>query len=167
MKTKTYFIVITLFLFSNAIDAQSEQKASTVFLRIYDSNKIKINKGKLVSIDVRSIDIRRNKKIVTININEIGTIKTKRAIGNNLGIGAAVGTTIGAIVGFAQGEDAFFGANSAGDGALAFATLGLISGTVVGGLTALGKNPEKFEINQNPERLMRFKEFIYGENKIE
>jgi hypothetical protein len=91
----------------------------------------------------------------------MGIIKTKRALGHNIGIGAFAGASVGIIYGIAQGADGgAIGTSSGGDNALVFGTLGLMAGSLVGGLSGLGKKSKSFEINKDPNQLRKFRELV-------
>lgn len=161
MKQKIYLFLPFLFFISLSLSAQDRLEANNIFIRVYDTKGLKLSKGKLLTIDENSIIVKRNKKSISIDVSEIGTIKTKRALGHNVGMGALAGTAIGLIYGFAQGSDGGLWVNSGGENAIAFGTLGgLIVGPIVGGLTGFGKKSRSFEINQDSNQLLKFKDLI-------
>ena len=161
MKHRIYLIIPILFFIGLSLTAQEKIEANDIFVRVYDGVGFKIGKGKLHTIDKNSITLKRNKKLKTIDIVKIGSIKTKRAFGHNVGMGALAGMTMGIIYGFAQGSDGgAFGTNSGSDNAIVFGSLGLIVGPIAGGLSGIGKQSIIFEINQDIDQLAKFKEFI-------
>ena len=163
MKQKIYLFLPLIFFISLSLSAQERLEANNIFIRVYDSKGLKFSKWKLLSIDENSIIVKRNKKSISIDVSEIGTIKTKRAFGHNVGMGALTGATIGIIIGFAQNPDDTW-VDSRVENAAGIAILGLIVGPIVGGLTGIGKKSRSFEINQDSIQLLKFKELIHNQN---
>lgn len=162
MRRNSPLFLLFMSFISFTISAQENMGDTNIFLRIYNPKGIKFSKGKLVSIQDNAILLRRHKKNISIKVSEIGRIKTKRALGHNIGIGALAGTSAGIIYGFAQGADGgAFGTNSGGDNALVFGTLGLLAGSFAGGISGIGKKSRSFEINKDPEQLRKFREIVH------
>ncbi|MCW5515856.1 hypothetical protein [Muriicola sp. Z0-33] len=158
---KKHIFLVFIFLISFSLSAQDRNEEKHLFIRVYDPQGVKFNQGNLITIRENSILLKRQKKTFSIEVSEIGKIKTKRALGHNIGMGALGGASIGIIYGFAQGaEGGAFGTNSGGDNAVIFGTLGLMVGPIVGGLTGIGKKSRSFEINKDPNQLRKFKELV-------
>ncbi|MBM1104657.1 hypothetical protein JQC67_00770 [Aurantibacter crassamenti] len=159
MRQQLHILLPFLFLMSLSLSAQDSVQTKQLFVRVFDTKKTKIAKGKLQYIDKDSIVVLRYEKRTAIPVNRIGIIKTKRSVGHNVGIGFLAGGTIGFIYGLAQGSEGGI-LDSAGENGLAFGTLGILAGPIVGGLTGLVKRPKSFRINHKPEELLKFKKSI-------
>jgi len=161
MIQKKHIFLTIMLLIGICISAQDKLEDKKLYLRIYDMQGIKISKGKLVSIQENTIILKRRKKSYSIDVTEIGMIKSKRALGHNIGIGALAGASVGITYGFLQGGDGgAIGTSSGGDNAVVFGTLGLLAGPLIGGLSGLGKKSKKFEINKDPNQLRKFRELF-------
>jgi hypothetical protein len=159
--TKTIIITIAGLIFYTGLWAQTDLASRKVFIRVYDAGNIKINKGLISSITDTSIVLLIKKKEVTIDLSQIDRIKTRRSVGHNIGMGALAGAAAGGIFGFLQEEGgSTFGSNSRGDDALIYGTVGFMFGTVVGGLTALGKKSDNYIITGDSEKLSIFRDAV-------
>ena len=97
--------------------AQEGTIKNTLFVRIYNLDGDKMNKGKVLTVNDTIIQLLKNKETVNIDMRTIGLIKTKRSAGNNVLIGSLIGLTIGAIVGVASADpDALIFGYSASEG---------------------------------------------------
>ncbi|MFI0428245.1 hypothetical protein [Mariniflexile sp. HMF6888] len=135
-------------VFSTSTYAQNEVKKYNIYLRVYNLEGKQINKGSLIFINDSLLELKGSSKQEKISLQEIGFIKTKRAAGNNVLIGAASGAALGAIVGVSTADpDAWVLAYTAGEGALAFGGIGALGGAAIGGVTTLFKKSETFIIN--------------------
>ncbi|MGB5386867.1 MAG: hypothetical protein WBN20_08795 [Eudoraea sp.] len=152
-------LVLALAILScTAIYAQKEKNKSAPFVRVYDLNGTKISKGRIVSVTDSSLVLGPKDKTVNIEVSKIGLIKTKRSVGNNILIGAAIGTGTGAILGFATGgESQFWGK---GDGAAAGGlTMGAI-GAGVGAIIAIFKKSDTYDIEGDITKWKAFREVM-------
>jgi peptidase E len=156
-----------LFFLSAAGQQQVEFKS--IFLRIYNLEGAKISKGKLVNINEEGIVLQRGKKTFYIAASEIGKIKTKRALGHNMGIGAVVGTSIGAVIGASTGAywDNFFDEIGAPEktnfdaaGLLSFGLIGGAIGTATGAISGVSKKSVTFEINEQKGEFLKFRQVM-------
>ncbi|MGZ5253781.1 MAG: hypothetical protein ACXWV4_05410, partial [Flavitalea sp.] len=146
-----------LILISFSIYANAQIKK---FVRIYDSDGKKINKGLVVGTNDSSLQLLKNKDTLNLPISSFSSIKTKRSAGNNVLIGTFIGAGTFSVLGAASAdEDAFF-AYSAGNGAAAGALLGAPFGAAIGGITALFKKSRKFTINGNPDQWKAFQSYF-------
>lgn len=136
------FTILFAFLFSCSAYAQP-----SIFVRVYDLNGKKIHAGHVLAVTDSSIQLKAN-EIRTIDVREIGYIKTKRSAANNLVIGSLIGATAFAIAGAASAEpDAILLPYSAGEGAILGTFLGLPFGAAVGGLTIPFKKSKTYLIS--------------------
>lgn len=149
---KNVLLLFILLVFSYHLSAQR-----SMYVRIYDLNGKKTNKGHLVATTDSTLIIEKDKNQVTIPVANIGNIKTKHSIGNNFLIGSSVGATFLVIVGILSANpDEFLVGYTASQGALAGLIFGAPMGAAIGGITALLKNSKTFIINGNPEKLKEF-----------
>ena len=156
---KNLVLAIALILSFN-ICAQNELVNTKLFVRVYDVQGKKIAKGKIHSISETALLLKSKEGPIEIPLSAIGTIKTKRAAGNNVLTGAAIGATTVAIFGVATSNDGEFLSWSAEDGAMGGALAGGIIGTVIGGITIPFKNSKSYEIDGDKTRWKAFKEMI-------
>lgn len=153
-----YVIVIIALILSINVFAQNEVYNNT-FIRIYNLEGKKINKGKIKSITKNSIEIYLKGKTIKIPLNKIGKIKTKRSAGNNIVKGALIGGGSLAILGLLSGDDdkgfiSFSGTDKASIGLIG----GGFFGGIIGGITAIFKKSDIYIINGNEMKLENFKE---------
>ncbi len=157
-----YLIIIFVLFISGNIFAQKNEKYKknkNVFIRIYNLEGKKINKGKIKFISETSIELDSNGEKIIVPLSEIGKIKTKHSGGNNIAKGALIGggslAVIGLLSGDTKGEYIYV---SAADKA----TLGLIGGgffgAFCGGISILFKKSKRFIINGDKMKLKEFKE---------
>lgn len=153
-------VLLIVLIFSITISAQNEFK-NKVYLRVYNLDGMKINKGHIVFLNDSIINLRSNNKIHEINLRDIGFIKTKRSAGNNVLIGSVSGSALGAVLGAASSDpnDWIFG-YTAGEGALIFGVLGGLGGGAIGGITALSKNSRTYVISGDLEKWKAFSEMM-------
>lgn len=148
-----YLIFIFAFLLCFSIYAQEKKLKSKTFLRIYNLNGKKITKGKILSSSSNTLTLSRNKKIINISVDSIGSIKTKKSVGNNILIGASIGATT--VILLSSRTDESFTEGYTGIGTLVFSGLG--SG--IGAITSLFKNSMTFQINGNLVQWENFRNF--------
>lgn len=144
--------VVLLIAFSCNVFAQK-----TMYVRIYNFEGKKINKGHVVMVTDTSLQLRGDKETVNIPVKSIGLIKTKRSAGNNVLVGSIIGVVTAAIIGVVTADpDAMIVSITAEEGAAIGAILGLPAGAAIGGLTILSKKSKLYRINGN---LTNWKEF--------
>ena len=156
---KNLFFAIALILSIN-ISAQKGTEKTNVFVRVYDLQGKKMDKGKILSISETSLHLNRKEESVEIPVINIGSIKTKRSEGHNVLIGAATGATTFAVFGAATAEPDTFLGYTAAEGAVGGALIGGVAGAVIGGITSLFKNSKTYEINGDKEKWEAFKQMI-------
>jgi len=154
-------LVTLLFLISICYQVCA-QKA--IFVRVYNLNDKKINKGHVLATTDTSLQLITNgRNTVNLSINSIGKIKTKRSAGNNFLVGSLVVASAAAIVGAATynlEEDDLPG----GIAALVGLVWGLPVGAAIGGISVPFKKSKTFVINGNIEKLKAFQSYITERN---
>ena len=158
---KALIFIITLTLCFN-IYAQEGIEKSNVFVRVYDLQGKKINKGRIISDTDTVLYIKQRIGTVTIPIDQIGFIKTKHSSGNNILFGATIGVLHLAIIGITTADpDAWLGWTAV-EGATMGAVGGGILGAAIGAITILFKNSETYIINGDVLKWRTFKQAITG-----
>ncbi len=143
------------------IYAQEGTIKNTLFVRIYNLEGDKMNKGKVLTVNDTIIQLLKNKETVNIDMITIGLIKTKRSAGNNVLIGSLIGLTIGAIVGVASADpDALILGYSASEGGTGGGLVGAVLGSGLGAATIPLKNSKTYIINGDASRWKVFQEKI-------
>lgn len=156
-----YLIITIILVLSINATAQNEVVKANIFIRVYDLQGKKINKGKIKSISKTSLDLYLKRKVTTIHLSKIGKIKTKHSGGHNVLKGALIGGSSLAAIGLLDGDDnpgiiSF----SAGDKALLGFIGGSFSGSVVGGVTTIFKKSKLYIIDADEMKFKDFKEKI-------
>ncbi|MBF2708469.1 hypothetical protein [Flavobacterium soyangense] len=152
-------------LLCSTIYAQKEVAKNSLFIRVYNLEGDKMNKGKVLSVNDTILQLQEKNGSVDIDIRTIGFIKTKHSAGNNMLFGSLIGLTVGVIFGVATSDpnpdEVFFG-YSASEGGTGFGLIGAILGTGVGGTTALFKNSKSYIINGDTSKWKVFEKMISG-----
>jgi hypothetical protein len=158
---KYLLFAIALFLCAN-ITAQELPKKSKIFVRVYNNQGEKIAKGKILDITDDSLILKKGSSSITIPLNKIETLKTKRSNGHNVLFGAAGGSLLGlAIVASESGNsNAGFGGTAKGL-AYAGAIVVVFIGSGVGYLTTLFKNSQEYTIGSDVVKWKGFMEDMY------
>ncbi|MGB5646404.1 hypothetical protein [Muriicola sp.] len=99
MKTKLYTVLLGSFLFFVSANSQQVSVIEPLFVRVYNGQGVKISKGKLLAINEEGLVLQRGKKTDTIATADIACIKTKRALGHAIAIGALFGSAAGVATG--------------------------------------------------------------------
>lgn len=160
--------IVMLFILACSLNVigQNVSNESRIFIRVYNLEGKKVNKGQFQFINDSVLGIRQSGKLVELDIKEIGLIKTKRSPGHNVLVGGASGVVAGAILGSlnsptdSSGGTFTWAGGSRGDELASGLTVGILSGTVIGGITALFKNSETFIIDGDINNLKAFAEMI-------
>src|SRR4051794_38573080 len=150
-------LVIFLFFILLAYDVSAQKMG---FVRVYDLNGHKINKGEVLAITDTSLLLQREAKIATIPLASIGTIKTKRSAGNNILVGSVIGTVVGVALGVASANPDEFLGFTAGEGAAMGVIIGAPVGAAIGGITVLFKNSKTYLINGDATRWKAFQSTV-------
>ena len=150
-----------LFLISLSCSSHAQKKS--MFVRVYDLSGKKIHKGRIFKVTDSTLQLIGKTMPLSIPVQSIGTIKTKRSAGNNILVGSIVGTTSMAILGYKSGHrDEEFMEWSPEAEAAGAAILGLPLGAAIGGLTILFKNSKTYLINGDPGKWKMFELMITG-----
>lgn len=158
---KYLLFTLALFLCAN-ITAQELPKNSKIFVRVYNNQGEKIAKGKILNITDDSLILKKGSSSITIPLNEIETLKTKRSNGNNVLFGAAGGSLLGlAIVASESGKSNAGFRGTAKGLAYAGAILVVFIGSGVGYLTTLFKYSQEYTIGSDVVKWKGFMENMY------
>lgn len=141
-----------------------------LFVRLYDLNDKKINKGFILAVNDTILRLKKDTTYVDIPVKTIGTIRTKRTVGNNILIGTLVGSTLFATIGAATADpDSWFLDYTPAEGAIIGTLIGAPAGAIVGTFSCAFKNSKKFVINGDAEKwkafLLHFSEKTGGGEK--
>lgn len=156
---KNLIFIITVILCTN-LYAQNKFENTNIFVRVYDFEGRKIGKGKILSISETSLQLSRNGKPIKIMVNDIGSIKTKHSVANNLVVGTVIGATVMAFIGAASARSDNYIIRTPGSGAVAGVYVGGPIGAIIGGFSAIFKNSKSYKINGDMERWEVFKKII-------
>ncbi|WP_216066243.1 hypothetical protein [Pseudotamlana agarivorans] len=110
-------------------------------MRVYNLNGKKVAKGKLLLTTETMLTLSKNNETINISIDSIGSIKTKRTVGNNILIGSSIGAATTIILSTSMGESFIEG--YAGIGTL----VSTGTGAGIGLITSIFKNSKTFQIN--------------------
>lgn len=149
---KYLLLAIALLLCLN-ITAQELPKKSKVFVRVYNNEGQKIAKGKMLNITDNALVLKKGSKSITIPLNKIMYIKTKRTNNHNVLIGGLAGVGYG-----------LFGLTQSSGGE--FSTVGFVLltpvfaaiGSGIGYLTTFFKKSVHYSIQSDPIKWQGFKE---------
>ena len=158
-QVKSVMLILAL-LFSINVIAQKEVKKDYMFVRVYNLEGKKINKGIVFTVTDTTLQLKRNGRHENILFSNIGLIKTKHSEGHNVLMGSVIGASSMALIGAASADpDAFLGW-TAGEGAAAGGVIGGISGAAIGGITILFKNSKSYLINGDLSKWKAFQDMI-------
>jgi len=159
-KIETIALLFVLLFGINSY-AQKETVEKVMFIRVFNLEGKKINKGHVAFVGDTILGLKKNGKDIEINVKEIGTIKTKRSAGHNILIGSAIGTATGAILGAASADpDSWIFGYTAAEGATGFGLAGALGGAAIGGISIAFKNSKAFTISGDLVKFKIFKETI-------
>ena len=162
-KFSRYLSVMFCLLIGYVPSAQTEPEKDNLFVRIYDQNGKKFEKGKILSMSQDTLYLFRNKAVRSIGVDRIGIIKTKRSVGHNAAIGAATGGVVLGLTGVALGsDDGWFEREHLGAAGLVF---GSVAGAGIGALSGAFKNPKTFIINGDPQNWQVFVDAVAGDRE--
>ena len=152
-------------LLNISLFAQYGAEKNTMFVRVYNLEGDKINKGKVLAVTDTILQLDGKKGVVDIDVRTIGLIKTKRSEGNNVLIGTLIGLTTFAILGATQGgSDEWF---SSTDLAVGGGVVGAVIGAGTGAMTIPFKNSKSHIINGDPLKWKAFQEMTRAKYKLE
>jgi hypothetical protein len=162
---KKYLILAIAILSNLSIHSQNDSEKNTVFIRVYNLEGDKINKGNVLAVKDTILQLEGKNGMVDIDVRTIGLIKTKRSEGNNVLIGSLVGLTTLAILGATQGgSDEWF---SSTDLAVGGGVVGAVIGAGTGAMTLPFKNSKSYIINGDTSKWKKFQEMIRDKYKLE
>lgn len=153
------YLIFTIFLvLSINVSAQNKIVNTNIFIRIYNLDGKKINKGTIKSISETSIELYLKGKTISVPLSKIGKIKTKRSGGNNVAKGALIGGGSLALLGLISGDDdpgiiSFSATDKAAGGLIG----GGLVGAGIGGITTIFKKSKFYIIDGNEMKLKDFK----------
>lgn len=160
MKNLLFAIAVLL---CTTIYAQNEAAKNSLFIRVYNLEGDKMNKGKILSVNDTILQLKGKNGPVDIDIRTIGLIKTKRSEGNNVLLGSLIGLATGAILGAATADpDAYIFGYTASEGATGAGIVSAIIGSGIGAATILLKDSKSYIINGDASKWKVFEEMING-----
>jgi len=149
-------------LLCTTIYAQKDVEKSTLFIRVYNLEGNKMNKGIVLGVNDTILQLQGKNGPVDIDIRTIGLIKTKRSEGNNVLLGSLIGLASGAIFGaIANGGDNTWFTNE--EAAAGMGIVGAVVGSGIGGISILSKDSKSYIINGDAKKWKVFEETISGE----
>ena len=161
---KKYFILAIAILSSLSIHAQYGAEKNTVFIRVYNLEGEKINKGRVLAVTDTILKLEGKNGMVDIDMRTIGLIKTKRSEGNNVLVGSLIGMTVLGILGAVEGgSDEWF---SSTDLAVGGGIVGAIFGAGTGAITIPFKNSKSYIINGDASKWKDFQDVIRDKYKL-
>lgn len=153
--------IIICLLFTVQGYAQKQNKRKSNFVRVYNLEGKKINKGKIVFANDSVLGLIRNKEQMQVNVSTIGFVKTKRSRLHNVAVGSSVGASLGVLLGAATASSAPYDFLLSWPEAAAIGGIyGAYYGAILGGISAIFKKIETFNIYGDPIKWKVFKEFI-------
>jgi len=153
---KTIIIAISILL-SMHIYAQNNQETKDSFVRVYDLEGQKIAKGRISEVGVMTLTLQKNRGVMTVSVSDIGSIKTRRSVGNNVLIGSVAGVTLGAIAGATTDDDAGWFGYSEAEYTVGGAVIVGTGGLAIGAITGLLKDIETYQIDGDQIKWQVFK----------
>ena len=141
-------IIFFALILSVSIYAQKENTINKTFVRIYNLEGKKINKGYVSFVNDTILGLKNKDKI---DIRDIGYLKTKRSAGNNVLVGAILGAVTGGVIGAVSAEpESMFLSYTATEGGSGGGIIGGLGGGVIGGVTALFKKSKTYLVSVDP-----------------
>lgn len=165
-------ILLLLFFLSYNVYAQKP-----LFVRVYDIAGKKIGKGQILAITDSSILLQLFAKKDTIEVRNIGSVRTKRAPGHNIGMGMLIGGVSGAIVGAIAGQSEDQSSTSSteqwqyhvsvvspAEASVLGLALGLFAGAAVGTISCAAKQSKTVLINGDYTKWKTFQALVAAHN---
>jgi hypothetical protein len=152
---KLFLLLLVVAGFSVTLAAQKK-----TFLRVYNLSEKKIAKGFFAGTTDNALLLFKDTTVITIPLNQIGIIKTKRTIGHSILLGSVITGIVLAIP---------FVASSGGDGFVVFTpaeglAAGLLggggAGALIGAAIGASKKRQVFEINGKADNWLKIKPLI-------
>ncbi len=167
-KLSCFTIILTLIFltFHLPIRSQDIYYDGKFFLRLYDREGKKFEKGHLrLASDTLLVLYRRGEQI-SVPLSEIGFIRTKRSMGHNILVGTSLVTTF-MIIGFVSTAPGggFIGWD-AGTGVLFGIVAGIFYGPPISALSLIFKKVSMYIINGDIEQWEKFKADLRTNKKL-
>lgn len=157
---------LILFFFLLTICHPLYPQKNQLFVRVYDLNDKKINKGFVIAVNDSLLRIKKDTSYVDIPVKTIGTIRTKKSVGNNVLIGSLMGAAVVGGIGAATAEpDAEIMGYTAGEGFIIGVIFGAPTGAIIGTFSAGLKNSKTFKIDGDLEKWKAFREHLTATGK--
>ncbi|PQB03548.1 hypothetical protein [Aureitalea marina] len=151
MKKVYRLLLLCCLLTGLSLNGQIVPDRENLFVRIYDQNGNKFDKGKVLSMSADTLYLFRRKVVKATAVDQIGMIKTKRSVGHNAAMGTVAGGVILGLAGAASSGDELFFVWSEEEGGLGGLVLGGAVGAGIGAFTGALKNSKTFIINGDPQ----------------
>jgi hypothetical protein len=149
---KTALISIII-LIAFTVNAQSK-----LFVRVYDINGNKINKGTVIAISDSTLQLGKSNSFIPFK--NIGFIKTKHSFGHNSLLGSAIsGGIFATVMAIGSTDKGGFLSWTLSEGVAAGLLAGVIYGPVIGGISAIFKNTTTFPINGRESNWKEFNHY--------
>ncbi|MDB9960658.1 hypothetical protein OAD62_01030 [Oceanihabitans sp.] len=168
---KKFAMLLIVAFMSMSLYSQNQTKKKKVFVRVYNFEGKKIEKGHFHYATDSILELRTNDRLMSIAIEDISYIKTKRSTGNSVLVGSVTGVVLGSIIGAAtaSGEetketDAWFSGGeyttgtSPGTGAAIGGGIGIAGGALAGLGFSVFKKSKTYLIEGDIEKWKIFKE---------
>ena len=152
MNYKLFFFNALFFFFFSSTNAQKN-----IFIRVYNSQNIKIGKGNLLLSTDSTIEMMQGSKQFSLSVKDAAVIKTRHSAGHSILIGSATGTGIGLILiaGAAATDNKSHTGLGPDAGSFGLALVGVaapVVGIIGGGVAAVVGKRETFQINGDAEK---------------
>ena len=166
IKQLSKILTICALIFSLNANSQTSNNEKSKYVRVYNLEGQKINKGRVVYTNDSILGLKKGTKFIEVNIKNIGEIKTKGSVGKSVLTASLIGGKAGALIGAATsqeqtktadggwlfGEYQYTTGTSSGTGAAIGGGAGLLGGALIGLGSSLFKNSETFIINGDKEK---------------
>ncbi|EAZ83260.1 hypothetical protein [Algoriphagus machipongonensis] len=150
-------------------EIQSNDDLKEPFIRIFNSQKKKIDKGRFLSVspDYLELNILKGSDTVQVSLKDISYIITKRSTGHSMLIGAAAGMVVGStLVALTYDPDQGGLFNiSKGDMILMVGPVFGLGGTIVGAIVSEFNKSALYRIDGSAEKMKDFKNGVSLSNK--
>lgn len=174
IKIKPKILVLSaVLLLSMSTYSQKSNKDKNMFVRVYNLEGKKISKGYIVFANDTNLRLKKGEKFININVRNIGQIKTKSSIGNNVLTTSLIGGGVGMIIGLATSKEEtktstapivgtyeYTTGTSPSTGALVGGGIGLTGGALIGLGSSIFKKSKTFVIKGDLNRWKKYKELL-------
>lgn len=152
-------LLFLLFITAVSTIAQGQKRT---FLRIFNEEGRKTQKGFLRALSDSGLTLlTEEKKLVTVPLSEIHTIKLKRSFGHTVMITSLIAAGACGILGAASADpEAWIFGYSAAEGALLGITAGAAGGIALGSIISGTINRPVFNIQKDPENWNKVRDVL-------